>query len=272
MQPKLTRCPLLTPPHTHRAQSNIKQLQDMVLVLMAVEGVLVCLSAAAYVVWLLRRVSVQRAALFTVFLTIPNGFLKQLANRNIKVSAEEDGDDGEPAGWLRVQDGARHWGWSPAAVLLGQPKAPGACLCRALAAHVIQPGTHMPCTLTQLPPPSADDDEPKPEPLAADKPSKQAPSEAGGVASRRNSVANLGKGSEAGPPRAPAGKGIRFSVEDAPLGGAGSVEPSGQSYAGRLQALLAGSLDADEDQSVIANKILNGERVLQQQQQQAGVE
>jgi hypothetical protein len=67
------------------------------MILMSVEGILVCLTAAAYVVWLMHRVSVQRAALFTVFLTIPNGFLKQLANKNIKLSAEEDESDG---GWL----------------------------------------------------------------------------------------------------------------------------------------------------------------------------
>lgn len=83
---------------SHRAQDAIKQLQDIVLILLCVEGVLVCLSAAAYVVWLLHRVSVQRAALFTVFLTIPNGFLKTLANKNIKLSAEEGDSDGEQQG------------------------------------------------------------------------------------------------------------------------------------------------------------------------------
>jgi hypothetical protein len=82
-------------PASHRAQAAIKQLQDIVLILLCIEGVLVCLSAAAYVVWLLYRVSVQRAALFTVFLTIPNGFLKTLANKNIKLSAEEGDSDGE---------------------------------------------------------------------------------------------------------------------------------------------------------------------------------
>ncbi len=88
-----------------RAQSSIKQLQDIVLILLCVEGVLVCLSAVAYVVWLLYRVSVQRAALFTVFLTIPNGFLKTLANKNIKLSAEEgDSDGGQAAGCLAACD------------------------------------------------------------------------------------------------------------------------------------------------------------------------
>ena len=89
------------------------------MILMSAEGVVVCLSAAAYVVWLLRRVSVQRAALFTVFLTIPNGFLKQLANKNIKLSAEEDESDGGSglgwrAGWPggRLTDCNHCAGWS----------------------------------------------------------------------------------------------------------------------------------------------------------------
>jgi hypothetical protein len=240
------------PAASRRAQSNIRQLQQLVMILMSAEGVVLSLSAAAYVVWLLRRVSVQRAALFTVFLTIPNGFIKQLANKNIKLSAEEDDSDGG-----RLAAGVAGGRLPPPC----QATAEAGCPCVACPEHLM----HFQVSTPNSGP--ADEGDAKPEAQQPadrerDKAGRRAGSEAGGLASRRNSITGTAALGPAPTPRP--GKGIRFSVEDAPGGCqaalAGGPEVSGPSYAGRLQQLLAGHLDAEEDQSVIASKILNGGR------------
>lgn len=82
---------------TLRAQKSIIRLQSLLLALLIVEGALAAVFAVAYVVWLLKQVAKHRSALFTVFLTIPNGFLRTLASRSVSIGNEEDAgsDDGE---------------------------------------------------------------------------------------------------------------------------------------------------------------------------------
>jgi hypothetical protein len=109
-----------------------------------------------------------------------------------------------------------------------------------------------------------EDDAGKQDAAAADK-AKPAGSEAGGITSRKPSMANLGRPSETGAlaapltPRASTGKGIRFSVTDMPeMSALTGPEASRPSYVGRLQGLLDGDIDVEDDQEMVAQKILNG--------------
>jgi hypothetical protein len=78
-------------------------------------------------------------------------------------------------------------------------------------------------------------------------------------------MANLGRIPEASavsatqPLRASTGKGIRFSVTDLPdMPALTGPEASGPSYVGRLQGLLDGDIDVEDDHEMVAQKILNG--------------
>eukprot|EP00198_Chlamydomonas_reinhardtii_P011170 XP_001700507.1 predicted protein [Chlamydomonas reinhardtii] len=88
------------------AQDNISNLKLLLLVLLVVEGCVVCLAAIGYVFYLLWKASRARAALFTVFLVIPQGQVKTLASRHITTNqADSDDDDDDTGGGGRGAGG-----------------------------------------------------------------------------------------------------------------------------------------------------------------------
>lgn len=70
-------------------------LRNLILALMLVEGIFICFGGFLYMYHLLRNVARQRTALFTVLLVIPQGFLKVLASRNVRIVEEAEGDEDE---------------------------------------------------------------------------------------------------------------------------------------------------------------------------------
>lgn len=76
-----------------RANDSVSRLRLVILVLLIVEGVLVCLGAVGYAGWLLSRVARHRAALYTVFLTVPNNCLRMLGSKSISLGDEEDEEE-----------------------------------------------------------------------------------------------------------------------------------------------------------------------------------
>ena len=71
----------------------VEQLRISVLVLLAVEGFLVIVGATYYVTHQLNAITQHRKALFTVFLAIPNSFLRSLASRSTSIGDEESSDE-----------------------------------------------------------------------------------------------------------------------------------------------------------------------------------
>ncbi|KAG2487286.1 hypothetical protein HYH03_014127 [Edaphochlamys debaryana] len=89
------------------AQDNIAQLKLVLIVLLLVEGCAVCFVAIGYVFWLLWKATRARAALFTVFLVIPQGQVRALASRHITTTtADDDDSDDEDKGDGGGDDGA----------------------------------------------------------------------------------------------------------------------------------------------------------------------
>ncbi|GLI68263.1 hypothetical protein VaNZ11_012618, partial [Volvox africanus] len=79
------------------AQDNISMLKVVIIALLLVEGCFVCFAAVGYMFWLLWKATRARAALFTVFLLIPQGQLKALASRHITTAQSDDDSDDEEA-------------------------------------------------------------------------------------------------------------------------------------------------------------------------------
>jgi hypothetical protein len=71
-----------------RAQQNLKLVQYTCIALMVIEGFCIIIMAVFTVVQLLTGISQHRQALFSVFLAIPNRYLRALASKS--VSIEED--------------------------------------------------------------------------------------------------------------------------------------------------------------------------------------
>lgn len=69
----LTRNRVCPPWRPESPQDNISSLKLIIIVLLTVEGCVVCFGAIGYVFWLLWKASRARAALFTVFLVVPQG-------------------------------------------------------------------------------------------------------------------------------------------------------------------------------------------------------
>lgn len=74
-----------------QAQDANKSLKALLLALLVVEVLLILIGATGYILWLLIQAAKSRAALFTVFLFVPSGLLKSLANQSV-VLADLDAD------------------------------------------------------------------------------------------------------------------------------------------------------------------------------------
>lgn len=85
-----------------RAQENVTVLQKAVLALLIIEGLLVLVLAVGLVARLLKGISVHRQALFSVFLAIPNSYLRTLASRSINIGEEGDEDEGKCTGHISL--------------------------------------------------------------------------------------------------------------------------------------------------------------------------
>lgn len=79
-----------------RAQDQILVLRSAVIALLLIEGLLIMFVAVGLVMRMLNSISIHRQALFSVFLAIPNNYLRTLANRGVNIGDEsDDEDDGE---------------------------------------------------------------------------------------------------------------------------------------------------------------------------------
>lgn len=88
----MQKCILLLLVQVLRAQENVGMLQKAVLALLLIEGLMIIVLAVGLVVRMLGSVSMHRQALFSVFLAIPNNFLRTLASKSVSIG-EEDGEE-----------------------------------------------------------------------------------------------------------------------------------------------------------------------------------
>jgi hypothetical protein len=89
---------LLLLPQVERAAAKMGKVSNAMVLLLVLEGCVLFISAAMYVAWLIRRMVLQRANLFSVFLVIPTGFLRALASKQVVLDEDADSDEGSDAG------------------------------------------------------------------------------------------------------------------------------------------------------------------------------
>lgn len=82
-----------------KAETRVQALRRILVALMVVEGIIICLAATLYLFYVLYRVVNTRVALFTIFLVVPNSFVRSLALKSVNLASEEDMDgDGDEDG------------------------------------------------------------------------------------------------------------------------------------------------------------------------------
>ena len=121
-------------------------LHTVILALLIVEGVGVCMGAVAGVVSILRSLMRHRAALFSVFLALPNTAIRTLANKSTNIGdEEEDSDDGAQAGGCTTAL-EMHWQALAHAGTLVSGAKPGAASLRSCTSDACcpPPATHEP--------------------------------------------------------------------------------------------------------------------------------
>ena len=74
-------------------QATLAVLQRLLVELIAAEGFCVCCGSVAVVVVAMRAVLARRAALFGLFLAVPNAALKALASRSTNNGDEDEGSE-----------------------------------------------------------------------------------------------------------------------------------------------------------------------------------
>ncbi|KAG2423147.1 hypothetical protein HXX76_015532 [Chlamydomonas incerta] len=79
----------------YAAVDNVKSVDTLQLVFLAVEGAAISCAAACYLAYLLRAVAAQRYKLYGTFLVIPVGLTRALASQNTTLLVDEDEDDDE---------------------------------------------------------------------------------------------------------------------------------------------------------------------------------
>jgi hypothetical protein len=77
-----------------RAIDNTETIQKELVALLCVEGVGFMLLSVILIIRLLRSISVHRQALFSVFLAIPQTYLRTLASKSVSIG-DEDADEEE---------------------------------------------------------------------------------------------------------------------------------------------------------------------------------
>ncbi|KAG2435420.1 hypothetical protein HYH02_011920 [Chlamydomonas schloesseri] len=79
----------------YAAVDNVKSVDTLQLVFLAVEGAAISCAAACYLAYLLRAVAAQRYKLYGTFLVIPVGLTRALASQNTTLLVDEDDDEDE---------------------------------------------------------------------------------------------------------------------------------------------------------------------------------
>jgi hypothetical protein len=74
------------------------EVSEAMIVILVLEGCLLFIGASVYITWLIKRMLLQRANLFSVFLVIPTGFLRALASKQVVLDEDADSDEGSDAG------------------------------------------------------------------------------------------------------------------------------------------------------------------------------
>jgi hypothetical protein len=76
----------------------MSEVSEAMIVILVLEGCLLFIGASLYITWLIKRMLLQRANLFSVFLVIPTGFLRALASKQVVLDEDADSDEGSDAG------------------------------------------------------------------------------------------------------------------------------------------------------------------------------
>lgn len=80
------------------AIGNARKVQQELVALLCLEGAGFMILAVVLIIRLLRSISVHRQALFSVFLAVPNTYLRTLASKSVSISDEDaDEDEGKHA-------------------------------------------------------------------------------------------------------------------------------------------------------------------------------
>ncbi|KAI8475137.1 MAG: hypothetical protein J3K34DRAFT_517581 [Monoraphidium minutum] len=86
-----------------RALAKVGEVSVAMTIFLALEGCLLFAAATLYIAHLMKRVTLQRYNLFSLFLVLPAGFLRALASKQAVLDEDDDSDDdsedgGPPAG------------------------------------------------------------------------------------------------------------------------------------------------------------------------------
>lgn len=81
--------------HSVKETGNTNNLQ---LIFLVIEGCVACGLAAGYIIYMLRKVSLQRYTLYETFLAIPIGLTRALATQNTSLLEDEESEDGSEEG------------------------------------------------------------------------------------------------------------------------------------------------------------------------------
>ncbi|GIL99026.1 hypothetical protein Vretimale_4267, partial [Volvox reticuliferus] len=95
---------------THAAIGAANKVNQLQLVLLVLQGCVVCVLLLIYMWWLQRRVSQQRYSLYSLFMLVPVGLLRALASKSVAVNDNSDAEassDDEHADQMAMDAGAR---------------------------------------------------------------------------------------------------------------------------------------------------------------------
>ncbi|GIL43455.1 hypothetical protein Vafri_932 [Volvox africanus] len=95
---------------THAAIDAANKVNQLQLVLLVLQGCVVCVLLLIYMWWLQRRVSQQRYCLYSLFMLVPVGLLRALASKSVAVNDNSDAEassDDEHADQMAMDAGAR---------------------------------------------------------------------------------------------------------------------------------------------------------------------
>lgn len=71
------------------ASENTRAVNHLQIMYLIIQGCIVCILAALYASWLLHRLQEQRYRLFSVFVAVPQGFVRALATKQVRASVVE---------------------------------------------------------------------------------------------------------------------------------------------------------------------------------------
>eukprot|EP00775_Hariotina_reticulata_P007071 gene7071-7284_t len=81
-----------------RASAYINSIKSTMAILLVLEGCVLALATTLYMAFLTNKMEFMRANLFSMFLVVPNGFLRALATSKVQLDKEAESDDESEAG------------------------------------------------------------------------------------------------------------------------------------------------------------------------------